>query len=32
MEPVIIVLMAVVVFGIMLAVLLPIFELNATIR
>ena len=31
-EPVIIVLMAVVVFGIMLAVLLPIFELNATIR
>ena len=31
-EPVIIVLMAVVVFGIMLAVLLPIFELNTTIR
>ena len=31
-EPVIIVLMAIVVFGIMLAVLLPIFELNATIR
>ena len=31
-EPVVIVLMAVVVFGIMLAVLLPIFELNATIR
>ena len=31
-EPVIIVLMAIVVFGIMLAVLLPIFELNTTIR
>lgn len=31
-EPVVIVLMAVVVFGIMLAVLLPIFELNSTIR
>lgn len=31
-EPIIIVLMAVVVFGIMLAVLLPIFELNTTIR
>jgi general secretion pathway protein F len=31
-EPVIIVLMAVVVFAIMLAVLLPIFELNTTIR
>ena len=31
-EPAIIVLMAVVVFGIMLAVLLPIFELNTTIR
>jgi general secretion pathway protein F len=31
-EPVIIVVMAVVVFGIMLAVLLPIFELNTAVR
>jgi general secretion pathway protein F len=31
-EPVIIVIMAVVVFGIMLAVLLPIFELNTAVR
>jgi type II secretory pathway component PulF len=31
-EPAIIVVMAVVVFGIMLAVLLPIFELNSIVR
>jgi type II secretory pathway component PulF len=31
-EPVIIVVMAVVVFGIMLAVLLPIFEINSVVR
>ena len=31
-EPVIIVVMALVVFGIMLAVLLPIFELNTIVR